>query len=83
MTLLDLLYAGEFDPCRSYWDDEISHCGDEPIVVIDPVNCLVVAIILRSGQPKPMPKVESQSWRTKLVYWLAIAATGMLLTEPG
>lgn len=83
MTLRDLFYAGEFDPCRSYWDGEMPHRRDKPIVVIDPVNCLVVTIIPRPGPPKPMPKVESQSWRTRLVYWLAITATGMLLAEPG
>jgi hypothetical protein len=86
MTLRDFFQGDFSDPCPWYWDDEAERrcdLGDDEFdVIIDPVSCMVVAIIPRSARPKLKTQAaEPRSWRRRLTHCLTLLISGVPIIE--
>ena len=65
-------FAGSSADEPEYWND--------PEIIIDPISCMVVAVIPRTEQPSPKPQPRRPRrtrsgpplWRVMLRRWLAV-----------
>ena len=73
MASRDLFLSREFGDIAGSGTDDVDYWND-PEIFIDPINCMVVAILPRSGSRMPEPPRRAERRRTQPARWRATLA---------